>query len=115
TDDELAAIADWAEAASASGLVAAWDPSLDITGTAVRDTGPHGLHGVIVNQPGRGVVGANWDGSEVVFRLKPEHYGAIAYHEDDLEDCGWEVDFAYELPADLPSGLYAARMSAGDS
>jgi N,N-dimethylformamidase len=115
TDAELAAIEAWGDPASIPGSVAAWDPSLEIAGTAVRDTGPHGLHGVIVNQPGRGVCGANWDGSEVVFRLKPEHYGAIAYHEDDLADCRWEVDFGYEIPAGLPGGLYAARMSAGES
>ena len=102
---ELASIERWADPRSAPGLAAAWDPSLDITGTTVTDTGPNRLHGVIVNQPGRGVCGANWDGSEVVFRLKPDHYGAIAYHEDDLEDCAWEIDFSYEYPARPPVRL----------
>lgn len=115
TAGELDGIERWGNPDVVPGLVAAWDPSLDITGVAVSDTGPHKLHGTIVNQPGRGVCGANWDGSEVVFRLKPEHYAAIAYHEDDLEDCAWDVDFSYEIPADLPSGQYAARMSVGDS
>lgn len=113
TADELRAVTAWTDPAAIPGLIAHWDPSRDITSTRLSDTGPHGVHGDIVNQPGRAVVGANWDGSEVAFRLNPGHYGAIAYHEDDLEDCRWAVDFSYEVPADLPSGLYAARMGVG--
>ncbi len=115
SDTELGRIRNWGNPAEVKGLVAAWDPSIDITGTTVNDTGPHGFHGTIVQQPTRAVTGANFDGSEVTFRLKPEQYGAIAYHEDDLEDAGWSVDFVYEIPRDLPAGLYAARMTAGES
>ena len=39
-----------------------------------------------------------------------ERYGAIHFHDDDLLDAGWEVGFAFEAPADLPSGVYAARL-----
>ena len=112
---ELSQIWNWCDPSTVNGLVANWDPSIDIISTVIKDCGPHGFDGVIVNQPARAVTGANFDGSEVTFRLKPEMYGAVAYHEDDLEDAGWTVDFVYEVPADLPSGLYAARMQAGDS
>ena len=115
SDAELRLIWNWCDPLKLNGLVANWDPSIEIVGTVIKDCGPHGFHGAIVNQPTRAVTGANFDGSEVAFRLKPVMYGAVAYHEDDLEDAGWSADFVYEVPADLPSGLYAARMLAGDS
>ena len=44
----------------------------------------------------------------------PGEYGAIHFHRDDLEDAGWEADFELTIPADLPSGIYAAWLRAGD-
>jgi len=32
------------------------------------------------------------------WRRAPEQYGAIHFHDDDLEDAGWEPDFALTLP-----------------
>ena len=52
--------------------------------------------------------------SETDFRRAPEQYGAIHFHRDDLEDAGWEVDFELTIPDDLPSGIYAAWLPAGD-
>jgi N,N-dimethylformamidase len=101
--------------AIADGLVAAWDFARDITTRQVTDTSPHGRHGRAVNAPARAMIGANWDGSEVDFRLAPDHYGAIAFHEDDLEDADWETDFVFAVPVDVRSGLYAARLTAGDA
>ena len=99
----------------ATGLVGDWDFAEGIASTAIVDRSPSQAHGQTVNVPMRGVTGHNWDGSEDSFLAKPEQYGAIAFHEDDLEDCGWEPDFAFTVPADLPSGAYAARLSAGAS
>ena len=96
------------------GLVAAWDFSLDIGGCQVTDTGPHQLHGQTVNMPTRGVTGHNFTGAQTSFRLAPREYGAIHFHDDDVEDVGWESDFQLTVPADLPSGVYAARLRAGD-
>lgn len=115
SNSELKQVLNWCDPSKVGGLVADWDPSMEIMGTVLKDRGPHGIHGSIVNQPTRAVTGANFDGSEVTFRLKPEMYGAVAYHEDDLEDAGWSADFVYEVPADMLSGLYAARMQAGES
>lgn len=44
----------------------------------------------------------------------PEQYGAIHFHQDDLYNAGWEVDFTLTIPATLPSGLYPARLRAGE-
>ena len=94
--------------------LAAWDFSLDIDSYHVTDTGPHGLHGQAVNMPTRGMTGHNFTGAQTSFRLAPHEYGAIYFHDDDVEDVGWESDFQLTVPPDLPSGVYAARLRAGD-
>ena len=48
------------------------------------------------------------------WRHKPEQYGAIHFHDDDLYDSGWEVDFTFTVPAGLKSGLYAAHVAIDD-
>jgi N,N-dimethylformamidase len=68
----------------------------------------------VVNLPARGMKGYNWTGEVMNWREAPEQYGAIHFHDDDLYDAGWEVDFALTVPAALKSGLYAARLKAGD-
>ncbi len=96
-------------------LLAAWDFSLGPSGRAVTDTGPHDLHGYTVNLPARAVTGHGWTGNEVDFKAAPGEYGAIHFHDDDLEDAGWDVDFEFAVPSDLPSGVYAARLTASDT
>ena len=95
-------------------IAARWDFSKDIQTTKIRDVGPIGLDGVLVNLPARGMTGSVWDGSEMCWRHAPQHYGAIHFHEDDIYDFGWETDFSFKIPEDLPSGVYAARLTAGD-
>ncbi|MEM7745603.1 MAG: N,N-dimethylformamidase beta subunit family domain-containing protein [Pseudomonadota bacterium] len=95
-------------------IVARWDFALDTMTMTVRDTGPAGLDGTLVNHPARAMTGAEWDGSEMCWRHKPEHYGAIHFHEDDIYDFGWETDFTWTVPDDLPSGIYVVRISCGD-
>ena len=112
--DELATLADTNAAATPSGLLAAWDFSLDIGDTRVTDTCPHRLHGQTVNMPTRGVTGHNFTGDQTNFHLAPSEYGAIHFHDDDVEDVAWESDFRFTIPPDLPSGVYAARLRAGD-
>jgi N,N-dimethylformamidase len=64
-----------------------------------------------VNLPARAMKGYNWTGEEMCWRHKPEHYGAIHFHDDDLYDSGWDVDFELTVPKGLRSGLYAAHIS----
>lgn len=99
---------------AAAGVHARWDFSLDIPSMTVRDTGPHGLHGALINLPVRGMKGSNWSGREMCWRHAAEEYGAIHFHEDDIYDCGWETDFTFEAPADFPSGVYGARLRCGE-
>ena len=94
-------------------VVAAWDFARDTMTTAIRDTGPDALDGVLVNHPARAMRGMDWDGSEMCWRHKPEHYGAIHFHDDDIYDFGWETDFAWTVPDDLPSGIYVVRLRCG--
>jgi len=103
------------EALLASGKVIAWwDFSQGIEGEAVFDRGPHALHGRCVNLPGRAVKGSRWTGAEHAWTHAPRHYAAIHVHEDDLEDCRWMTDFEVPIPDDMPSGLYAVRLRAGE-
>lgn len=99
--------------ATAYSLVAAWDFSRDIASTRVTDSGPHGLHGELVNLPTRAVTGHNWDGSVHAWTQAPDQYGAIHFHDDDLYDAGWEADFSLTIPEDMPSGVYAVRIRQG--
>lgn len=94
-------------------LIAAWDFSQAISTTKVVDTSSHLLNGWTVNSPKRAVTGYNWTGKEVDFKQAPHEYGAIHFHDDDLDDCKWEVGFRYTVPNDLKSGVYAAKMTAG--
>jgi N,N-dimethylformamidase len=96
--------------------LAAWD--LALTGRPahrVTDAGPLGLHGRCVNIPLRAVAGHRWTGEKPDFRAAPEQYSAIHFHEDDLEDAGWDMAFELAVPTALLSGVYAARLRAGSS
>ena len=92
-------------------LLAAWDFSREIPYDRIIDTGPHRMHGRLKNQPTRGMPGLRWDGTHHRWTEAPEHFGAVHFHDDDLEDCGWEADFSFTVPEGLPSGIYAARLT----
>jgi N,N-dimethylformamidase len=95
-------------------VVAAWDFSLDIGSDRVRDVSGNGHDVRLVNMPMRAVTGHNWTGREVDWRNAPEEYGAVFFHDDDLEDAGWEPSFELIVPDDLASGVYAAWLRAAD-
>jgi N,N-dimethylformamidase len=110
---EIDALAANEDAASlGDSLIADWDFSANVSSTVVTDRSPHGLHGQTVNMPARAVTGHTWDGNEDSFLVRPDQYGAIAFHEDDLEDCRWDADFSFTVPPDTPTGVYAARLIA---
>jgi N,N-dimethylformamidase len=103
-----------ASGGTVDGLVAAWDFSKDMHTQRIADTGPHGLHGTLVNFPARAMKGSNWTGREPCFRHAPEQYGAIHFHDDDLDDCRWPATHAFTVPRGLKSGAYALLLTAGD-
>jgi N,N-dimethylformamidase len=98
-------------------VVAAWDFHANITTniatTYILDVSTSRLNGHIINMPCRGMTGFNWTGDEIVYHHKPEEYGAIHFHDDDIDDARWDVDFVYKVPDSLKSGIYAARLRIG--
>jgi N,N-dimethylformamidase len=119
SDDEVAALSR-GEEPDTSDLLARWDfadgigPG-GIPTDRVVDASGSGLHGSCVNQPARGMTGWNWQGLEENFTHAPEQYGAIHFHDDDLDDCRWEMDFELTVPEGMRSGVYAARLRLGES
>jgi N,N-dimethylformamidase len=90
---------------------AAWEYSLCIDSQRMVDVSGNGHDGRLVNLPTRAVTGHNWKGQTLRWSDHPDLYGAIHFHSDDLHDMQWETDFSWTIPADLPSGVYAARLS----
>jgi N,N-dimethylformamidase len=99
------------------GQLAYWDTSAGYTddgiGDRVVDTGPHGLHAEGVNRPVRGQTGWNWNGRNDCFRLNPAEFGGVEFHNDALIDCQWEPTLIFTIPAELKSGVYAIKLTAG--
>ncbi|MDA4122605.1 MAG: LamG domain-containing protein [Thaumarchaeota archaeon] len=96
-------------------LVASWDFSSDIMSARVTDVSGHEMNGWAVNVPKRAVTGYNWKGREMDFRLAPKQYGAIYFHEDDLDDAGWLPDFTLKVPSGMKSGVYAVHLESAGS
>jgi N,N-dimethylformamidase len=96
-------------------VLASWDFSLDIPTAKVTDSATHRLHGQAVNTPTRAVTGHNWTGKEMDYTRAREQYGAIYFHDDDLEDARWDVGFEFKVPDNLKSGVYAARLRTTNS
>jgi N,N-dimethylformamidase len=67
-----------------------------------------------VNAPLRQVTGHNWSGACLDWRVCPDEYRAVWYHDDDLADAGWPPAFGWRVPEGTGSGMYAARVTAGD-
>jgi N,N-dimethylformamidase len=91
-------------------VVARWDLGPEPAGITFRDLGGGGFHGRLVNAPTRAVTGVGWSGEELNHRYAPQQYGAVHFHDDDLEDAGWECDAVVHLPEALPSGMYCVRL-----
>jgi N,N-dimethylformamidase len=68
-----------------------------------------------VNLPMRAVTGHNWDSFEMDYTRARSQYGALYFHDDDLDDAKWEVGFEFRAPATLKSGVYAARLRTDSS
>jgi N,N-dimethylformamidase len=96
-------------------LIGCWDFGKSIDSVDVVDVSGNDHHGKAVNLALRGVTGIDWDGTSNDWRETPEHYSAIHFHDDDLYDAEWDVDFSFAVPEDLPSGIYAAWLRQGDS
>jgi len=98
----------------ADGCIARWDTTAGYSdhgiGDRLVDVGPLGLHGEGYSRPVRAMTGYNWQGRDDCFRLAPAQYGGIYFNDDAIIDCHWKPSLSWTLPADLPSGVYAARL-----
>ena len=95
---------------SSDATLLAWDFSHDINNETITDLSPNNLPARTVNLPTRAVTGHNWSGEVVSWRDRPDQYGAIHFHDDDIADAEWDTDFSLAVTEDLPSGVYAARL-----
>jgi len=96
-----------------SETVADWRFERSPSSDRCEDASVNGRHGVVVNAPARAATGARWTGHETDFTKAPEQYGAIHFHDDDLDDAAWPVSATFDLPTTLPSGVYGVRLTAG--
>ena len=94
-------------------LLARWDLSIGMSGVAVTDISSHNNHGVLVNAPARAMKGWNWTGEFHRWSDRPDHYGAIHFHHDDLYDALWETAFRLPIPSAMKSAAYAVRVQCG--
>ncbi len=97
------------------GLIGEWDFGRDFATDRIADVSGNDLHGNTVNRPTRAMKGHNWTANYIDFNRAPQEYGAIHFHDDDLDDARWDVSFEFEVPPDLGSGVYAARLTEGES
>ena len=89
-----------------------YDFARNISEDTIFDTAGAGNHGILVNAPTRAVRGYNWDGTELDWTKAKHGYGAIHFHEDDLDSAAWETDFTITVPTDARSGIYAVQVAS---
>ena len=92
-------------------IVAAWDFSDGIDTLVAKDAGPYRFDATLVNCPTRALTGYNWAGQTFDWKVAPKEYGAIHFHDDDLDNARWEVSFEWTVPADIKSRFYAAKLT----
>ena len=78
--------------------------------TIAYDTSPNHLNGQLVNMPTRAMKGHNWSGREMNWSNAQDEYGAIHFHDDDVYDAGWDVDFTLDCSRFLEEWAYMLRM-----
>ncbi|QKX61390.1 uncharacterized protein TRUGW13939_08538 [Talaromyces rugulosus] len=95
-------------------VVLQYDFSKGISTDAIEDISGNGRNGALVNAPTRAVKGYNWDGSQPDWTKASYGYGAIHFHEDDLDDAKWTTNFSLTIPSSARSGAYAVEVKCSD-
>lgn len=97
--------------------IAKYDFSKGIDTDEIFDVSGSGLDGVLINAPTRAIRGHDYDHRLIGYSWKNASYGfgAIHFHDDDLDDAAWETDFKITIPGDLRSGAYAMEVQDTDS
>lgn len=89
------------------------DFSLDIPTDQVRDVSGNDRHGTLINAPARAVTSHDWDASQNDWTRASYGYGAIHFHDDDLDDAAWDTSFELQIPQSLRSGCYGVHVDDG--
>jgi len=95
-------------------LIAGWNFAENMASMTVPDETANANHLHLQNAPARAMTSSAWDGSEMCWRHKHEHYQAIHFHDDDIYDFGWDTDFTFTIPPGMPSGVYIMRIQSGE-
>jgi hypothetical protein len=92
--------------------LADWDFSIDPNSDLIHDVSGKETHGKLVNAPTRAVKSHDYDYSTVDWTRATSGYGAIHFHQDDLDDAEWATDFTITVPKDVRSGVYAVELTS---
>ncbi|CAK7224664.1 hypothetical protein SEUCBS140593_005645 [Sporothrix eucalyptigena] len=92
-------------------VLAQYDFSLEMGSDRIVDVSGNGRHGRLANAPTRAVTGHDWDGTDCDWTRARHGYGAIHFHDDDLDDAAWETDFTISVPKTARSGAYAVEVA----
>jgi N,N-dimethylformamidase len=95
-------------------IVGAWEFGDGISTIVAKDAGPYHFHAPLVNCPTRGMTGYNWSGHTFDWKHAPKEYGAIHFHDDDVDDARWEADFVWTVPAGFKSRFYAIKLTSAE-
>jgi N,N-dimethylformamidase len=95
-------------------IVGSWDFSDGINTIVGRDLGPYLYDLQIVNCPTRAMTGHNFSGHNFDWKHAPKEYGAIHFHDDDIDDARWAVDFEWTVPGNQKSAFYAVKLTTSE-
>lgn len=112
---EIGQLREGSDALSVGSIVADWDLGIEPSSNRVHDVSGNALDGLAINFPTRALLGRSWDRNTFKYLDAPEMFGSIEFHEDDNEDCNWDVSIEFAIPVDLKSGVYALRLRAGNT
>lgn len=117
SDAELEHLLDDADPLTVSprALAALWDFGRDVSSSSVTDVSGNGANGRVIGAPTRACTGHRWMGEHLDFSTAPSEYGAIHFHDDDLEDAGWQPTLALNVPLQWESGVYGLRLQSAEN
>ncbi|KNY04680.1 N,N-dimethylformamidase beta subunit family domain-containing protein [Microbacterium sp. GCS4] len=100
------------DASGGRSTVADWRFERRIDSAEAADASGQERHGIVINAPLRAATGSTWRHQEIDFTKVPDQYGAIHFHDDDLDDAAWPPSLSFAVPDDLESGVYAVELRA---
>lgn len=94
-------------------VLASWNFGGDARENFVADEKAAGRGLSLINMPTRAIRSSAWSGRSMDWKQAPEEYAAIAFHSDDLSDCGWETTVRVKVPEHMSSGVYGLEIDNG--